>query len=376
MMVRRLSMATRTIVWRTALATAAIVAEARWSSYAAAEPNETFATATVLSPGVLVVSDALTPGYSNEPDTLLGTRNSLGDIDVVDDDSSTLGNGTASGVFGVPIPFGSIAFAVTGRPNFSFDGLHDENGRYEVFVDVYDENEELLETLTASRLLAVDAVDEFSFSNVAWVNGSYDVNIDNVIPDGGDVDFFRFTGLTAGASFTAETLAALTSDIDTFLGWFDASGTLIASDDDGAGGSLSKLVGVVPAGGALTFAVTGYGDDSFLGQHFENDSYQLKLTLGGGTFSADFDRSGGVRGADLALWKSNFRGGGAGDADGDGDTDGHDFLLWQRQLGSGAGAAASVPEPGGALLAAMGLTLLSLGKRRGFAVAIGATGVC
>ena len=42
--------------------------------------------------------------------------------------------------------------------------------------------------------------------------------------------------------------------------------------------------------------------------HFENDAYQLKLTLGGGTFSADFDHSGGVRAADLALWRNNFHG--------------------------------------------------------------------
>ena len=40
---------------------------------------------------------------------------------------------------------------------------------------------------------------------------------------------------------------------------------------------------------------------------------------------------------------------GDSDADGDGDSDGTDFLAWQRQFGSGAGAITTqqaVPEPG------------------------------
>jgi hypothetical protein len=364
MIIRRLNKPQGTGAWRTLLA-AAMLTHASGANSVAAEPNETFATATVLGPGVLMVSDSLTPGTTgNEPNTILGTRNSLGDLDVVDDDSSVYGNGFASGAFDVPIPFGSINFAVTGYANFSFDGIHDENGLYRVIVDVFQEGvPEAVAQRTEVRSLAVDGVDEFTFFDNDWVNGTYNVNIDNVIPVGGDVDFFRFTGLTAGASFTAETLAAGLSDVDTYLGWFNANGALTAADDDGAGGTLSKLAGVVPAGGALTFAVSGYGDDGFSGMHFENDAYQLKLTLGGGTLTADFDHSGGVRAADLALWTSNFAGAATGDADADGDTDGHDFLLWQQQLGSGVGAA-QIPEPAASVMAACAIAGCGVARRR------------
>jgi hypothetical protein len=338
-----------------ALAAAALMG----STSRAEEPNESFAAATLLPPGVLTVSDLLTPGAGNEPDTLLGVS-VLGDIDFIDDNGSTLGNGLASGAFDVPIPFGTIEFAVTGYGNFDFNSLHDESGMYEVIVDVYDENGVFAGQHSEVRTLAVDAVDEFTFSDAGWVNGMYDVNINNVVPQGGDVDFFRFTGLTAGATFVAETLADELSSIDTVLGWFDSGGTLIQFDDDGADGTLSRIAGVVPAGGALTFAVSGFGDDEFSGVHFQNDAYQLELTLGGGgTLTADFDNSGGVRAADLALWRGAFGPSAVGDADDDNDTDGADFLAWQRQLGSGAGAASSVPEPASTGL--LGLALLSCG---------------
>lgn len=330
----------------------------------AEEPNETFNAATLLAPGVLTVSDTLTPGAANEPDTLLGVS-VLAEFEIVDDNSSAFGNGLASGAFNVPIPFGNIEFAVTGFPNFQFDGLHDESGRYEVIVDVYSEGGVFLGQQSEVRTLAVDAVDEFLFSNEAWVNGTYDVNINNVVPQGGDVDFFRFSGLTVGASFVAETLADELSNVDTVLGWFNASGEMIGFDDDGADGTLSRIAGVVPADGALTLAVSGFGDDEFGGVHSQNDAYELELTLGGsGTLAADFDNSGGVRAADLALWRSNFGGSAICDADDDSDTDGADFLAWQRQLGSGTGTAASVPEPGCAGLLGLALSGCGVSLRR------------
>lgn len=63
------------------------------------------------------------------------------------------------------------------------------------------------------------------------------------------------------------------------------------------------------------------------------------------TMPADFNVTGGVDAADLAVWKS----GPTADADRDGDTDGSDFLIWQQQFGyQGAlatAAATPVPEP-------------------------------
>jgi hypothetical protein len=79
--------------------------------------------------------------------------------------------------------------------------------------------------------------------------------------------------------------------------------------------------------------------------------------------NADFDEGGIVNGADLARWRTNFGTGATllqGNADGalgDLDVDGHDFLLWQRQLGRVADLAVSgvVPEPASLSLLVFGL---------------------
>jgi hypothetical protein len=181
-----------------------------------------------------------------------------------------------------------------------------------------------------------------------------------------DIDFFTFTGLTPGASFTAETLTAGDPDADSLLGWF-AGGALLDSDDDDGVGLMSLLSGVVPAEGELTFAVTSYTDTSFIGEHNEQFPYELALSLTGESLPADFNRDDVVDGLDLATWKSAFGVTAAGDADADGDTDGSDLLAWQQQLGSAAAAqsVAAVPEPGTFVpLLSIGAGLLAIGRRQ------------
>jgi T5SS/PEP-CTERM-associated repeat protein len=98
-----------------------------------------------------------------------------------------------------------------------------------------------------------------------------------------------------------------------------------------------------------------------------------KVTLsvtGMAQFAADFNHDGKVTGADLAKWKTEFGMNASSNADGDSDSDGNDFLIWQRQLGSGGPAVASVasvPEPTGMLLLAMSAVPLlrrHMGSRR------------
>lgn len=337
-----------------------VIAATVGSPCRATEPNETFATATLLSPGVLVVADDLATLPSGNPDTLLGVRNLLGAVYAIDDDNSPVGNGYASGLGGVPTNSGSIDFSVTGYTDEGFVGNHSEGGPYRVFIDVYDFFDDFVEQITVDRVMQPGVVDDFYYEgDFDWNGGSYDVYIDNTTGSVlGDVDFFTFSGLTPGAQFTAKTADPLASGADTLLGLFDEFGQRTDFDDDGGGGLLSQLTGVVPANGALTFAVTGTGDLGFSGDHNWDGGYELRLTLGGG-FSADFDNSGGVRAADLALWRGAFGSSAVGDADDDTDTDGADFLAWQRQLGSGAGAAASAPEPASAGL--LGIALLGCG---------------
>jgi Bacterial pre-peptidase C-terminal domain/Matrixin len=68
----------------------------------------------------------------------------------------------------------------------------------------------------------------------------------------GDVDYFRFTA-KAGDVITAEILS---SQMDTVMALYDrATGELLASDDDGGPGLLSRIVFTVPADGEYAVAI-------------------------------------------------------------------------------------------------------------------------
>jgi fibronectin-binding autotransporter adhesin len=97
------------------------------------------------------------------------------------------------------------------------------------------------------------------------------------------------------------------------------------------------------------------------------------LIVNGFRLPGDFDNSGTVDAADLAVWRTAAGGANpwrnaTGDTDGDGDSDGNDFLIWQRYLGAtnpAVAAAAAVPEPASALLAAGAmLGLVGAARRR------------
>lgn len=352
--------------WMTTAAVAALFAV---RSAAAAEPNETFASATLLGAGVLTVSDEL----RQPPDTLIGARDLFGGIDenFVNDDGGPFAATFGSEITGVPTNSGTISFAVTGTGDDFFSGSHGEAGRFVVFVEAFDSGGEPAGEFSASRTLDPGLVEEFSFSDFNWLGGSYNAYIDNTVDFEGfaDVDFFTFTGLTPGATFTAKTHDPTESNVDTLLGWFDATGTLLDDDDDGNGGGLSLLSGTVPGNGQVTLAVTGREDLNFEGDHQAEGAYQLALTLGGGGgFAADFNNDGKVNSLDLAAWRTAFGATPVGDADNDNDSDGADFLLWQRQFGSGgasASAASAVPEPAtAALLFSAGLAATAIGRLR------------
>jgi hypothetical protein len=361
-------------------ATVIVLALAFTISADADEPNEDFNSATVLTPGVLSVLDELTA--ANIPpglDTVLGNRNLFGNIDLTDDDDSPIGNGLASGLFNVPTNSGSIDFAVSGFDDFDFVGEHSESGDYEVFVDVYDFSEELIDSFSSGmQTLEEGAVDEYSYFDAAWIGGSYDVYIDNGEPVINDVDFFTFTGLTPGMSFAARTSDPDGSEIDTFLGWFNSLGELIEFDDDD-GGDLSSLIeGVVPDGGELTFAVTGCCDEEFVGQHFKSGAYGLELELNPGSSIGDYNGNGIVDAADYTVWRNHF-----GEsfsltnespaASTPGEVDEEDYAFWKSHFGAIAGAGSgatipsaafaaggspTVPEPTSLTLVILGLPLL------------------
>jgi hypothetical protein len=324
----------------------------------AVEPNEDFASRTILSPGVLSVSDELTAGGGGGPNTLVGVRNHFGEVYASGPGSSGLGN--------VPTNSGEVSFLVTGIDDEFFVGSHGEEGDYRVFVDVYDLFGDLVDSFFRDRTLTAGAVHDFSFfGDFEWFGGTYDVYVES----GGaaDVDFFSFVGLTPGAAFTAETFAAANPDLNTVLGWFDSAGAFIAENDDDEDREtfLSKLAGTVPNDGTLTFAVTGFGDAFYIGDHTESGMYELRLTLAGG-MPGDFDNDNDVDGNDLMTWRNSFGpSSAAADADDDGDSDGQDFIIWQQNVGGagGASAAAAVPEPGGLALLALAALSCSIKRR-------------
>ncbi len=333
----------------------------------AAEPNDTFAQATLLDAGTLSISDNLLPGTGLAPDTYLGAFDPDGfdafeHLLADDDDSSTFGNGSASGLTNIGVnPDGSIRLIVTGDGDLDFVGEHEETGGYKAFVEVFNAAGSPIDEFSVTDTLQPDVSNQHLFSNNSWVGGNFSINLNNTVDGftGGDVDFFTFTGLTPNAMFSAETLSV--GNIDTLLGWYNNVGTLLAQDDDSGTGVWSRLTGNVPANGQLTFAVTGNGDEQFTGGHAQQEFYDLQLTIAGSNLPGDFDGNGKVDADDLTHptlgWQARFGNG----------LDGADFLTWQREIGSGAGSLASthsVPEPASLWLALMALVPLLFMSRK------------
>lgn len=341
---------------------APLLAFALCGTMRAAEPNETFSTATVLAAGVSSIGDSLTLQYTY-PDTFLGILSLAGQIVRTDDDDSIYGDGFASGLGDLSIESTAIQFAVTGFGDDNFTGAHAQAGEYKVFVDVYGASGEPIDSFSEVRTLAAGAVDEYSFSDAAWLGGKYDVNIDNRTL-ANDIDFFTFTGLLPGKAFIARTMLATSPSVDTLLGWFSDAGVLLQSDDDSGGGTLSLVAGTVPSSGNITLAVSGFGDPEFGGFHSQAGNYVLEVTQSTNPNGGDYNGNGVVDAADYTVWRDSLGQSGPNlVADGDLDTmiGIGDYIFWKSRFGQivGAGSltaefgASAIPEPSTALFVAL-----------------------
>lgn len=141
--------------------------------------------------------------------------------------------------------------------------------------------------------------------------------------------------------------------------------------DFGTDGWYSLSFDAVAATGLAVRFARSAGDPN-TATHYPTFEFEIYAAGAGGT-AGDFNGDGNVDMEDLAAWRIGF---GEtvdamladGDADNDGDVDGGDFLLWQRNLGAGDGAAAmAAPEPSGIfmLLAGVLSALVGLRSRRG-----------
>ncbi|MBL9163025.1 MAG: hypothetical protein JNL18_09850 [Planctomycetaceae bacterium] len=147
-----------------------------------------------------------------------------------------------------------------------------------------------------------------------------------------------FVGLGAGITWPA----GLDFDVDPakLMGW----NHIAATGSSGVGADLLVDMSVAPFTPGFQRPLAA-GDYTLLVQDTDNIvSYHLTFSLGATAIAGDFNHDQIVDGADLQQWAGDFGVDGGSDADGDGRSDGHDFLVWQRQFGTGA-AASPTPEP-------------------------------
>ena len=113
------------------------------------------------------------------------------------------------------------------------------------------------------------------------VEGAYEISVYLGFRNIGDVDYFSFSGLVSGAQYQVDVQdPAGTNRIDTVLGRFDATGTLIEFNDDVdfSGNKLSRLSFVADDSGEAHIALSGWPDsDAFAGEHAQTGDYRLEL---------------------------------------------------------------------------------------------------
>jgi hypothetical protein len=106
-----------------------------------------------------------------------------------------------------------------------------------------------------------------------------------ISPAAADIDFFSFEA-EAGQYIIAETTRG---QIDSVLGLFNSAGVLIAANDDGGTGLLSRIEGTLPADDTYTLAVTFCCDYDFdgvdpgQGAPFDEGRYVLEVEVFDGT---------------------------------------------------------------------------------------------
>ena len=357
----------------------ALISFASYSTQAA-EPNETFATATILNGGVLTTGLQSFDDGGNGiifADTTLAffTDNTFttfaGGAGNPDDNTGVLGDALSSGLYELNVlPDGSVPLAVGGFidqdnnnifDDQNFDGLsdvdgtpHNQSGELQLILLIWEIGNPTVtvDSRVEEISLAPGNAESFFLQDNSWIGHQFTALVDNTIDGGNDVDFWRFEDLAPGATFSAE-ISSSTPQQDTFMGWFnDANGTLIQEDDDAGDEFLSKIEGTVPTSGDLVFGVTSFDDFDFIGAHGGSGDYTLTITLSNVAVPGDFDADGDVDADDFSAWQNNYATAtGAtladGDADTDGDVDGDDFLTWQANYApsTSASSQSTVPEP-------------------------------
>lgn len=348
---------------RTTAAALALLIAASGLASAQDDAGNTFFDAEILPFGdTSVTAELLIDFYV--PDLYLAALDESFNVIDEDDDSSPFGDGLAPAIYMAPVnPGGAISFDITGYEDSPFSGTHTEFGEFEVFVNLYDDQFNFIDSRYYSDFIEEAQIINFSDSDPSWDGAYHDIEVNNAIPN--DVDFFRFSGLAPGESFTAETLEVPGGFIDTVLGWYDENGDLIDSADEGGEFNYSKLTGVVPANGEVVLAVSGFGDiDFFEGLHPYMGPYELTITTGAAGVPGDYDGDLDIDADDYTAWSNAYGTTGselAEDGNFDGVVDGADYTIWRDAFDS---QPTAVPEPASLLAAVLALAPVSAGRKR------------
>jgi hypothetical protein len=110
--------------------------------------------------------------------------------------------------------------------------------------------------------------------HIALPFNSFNVrNYTEIEPAGADVDFYRFEA-SAGDALVAEIVS---SALDTVIVLLNAGGNVIARDDDGGTGLLSRIVTFLPASGTYYLGVSTIPDTDFNGNGQGTGRYVLNV---------------------------------------------------------------------------------------------------
>ena len=259
-------------------------AVARVQATLVSEPNNSASVATSLTIGSLTVSASLDPV---QPETILGEFDPAYHTLLQTSPSAA---GAVTEWDGVPLlSNGSQYFRVSGIGDVNFTGDHTQTGKFMYEFKVYDAAHDLLQTISGSAtIFAKTATNNGSVKNI-WVNpppapaignppspqigGTVDVIVTDLVTKG-DVDFYSFSGLQPGQSFTAHINAA---GFQPRLGlWTDP--TTRSTTVDG-----SILTGQADSSGHVLIGVAGQGDTNFTGAEtapgqYASGDYTLAIT--------------------------------------------------------------------------------------------------
>lgn len=184
-----------------------------------------------------------------------------------------------------------------------------------------------------------------------------------------------YTILSSTGGLNGGTWNSLADQAGTFPNWQESPTSANVLSETNPVSPTSIAVGAsIPIGNIGTFgtdaAKNGVSLKFIIGNEIQSRVGTVVFASASTTLPGDYNGSGRVDGNDFLAWQkalgSTVPAGTGADGDGNGTVGAGDLAVWRTNFGSGssAGAAAAVPEPGAAMLAAFAAAIVPLFRRR------------